>query len=293
MRLVRGRSQPRGWLTFFLSTGRCGTQWLAQTLRGSFSDVAEVRHDPIGARYHPRDYFRQWDRAHQAFELPDAAAELSFIRKTLRSKTYIDTGWAHYAALPYFIGEFPGRVRLVHLVRHPVPTAASYVSLDMYAPDKRRDEWSDFAFVDATSPGIQLTEYQGGWSSMTPFEKNLFWWTEMNLYAEELASMHPQVPFLRVRSEDMFQADGTSLRALVRFLCLPWRTEMAAAREQRIDRWRFEIDGPIDPALVLHYPRTLDMMRRYGYDPAEWDAAVVNNRGDLAGVKPWRPSSEA
>ena len=35
--------------TFFLSTGRCGTQWLAASLAEHYGDMATVDHEPMSA----------------------------------------------------------------------------------------------------------------------------------------------------------------------------------------------------------------------------------------------------
>ena len=43
----------------FLSTGRCGTQWLTAGLRELHPDV-EAEHEPIGPLYKPRRYFRRY-----------------------------------------------------------------------------------------------------------------------------------------------------------------------------------------------------------------------------------------
>ena len=40
--------------TFVISAGRCGTQWLADTLGRHYADLAEVRHEPIDHKYCPR-----------------------------------------------------------------------------------------------------------------------------------------------------------------------------------------------------------------------------------------------
>ena len=39
---------------FILSTGRCGTQWLAEHLQRAYSDRFQVEHEPMHNAYHPR-----------------------------------------------------------------------------------------------------------------------------------------------------------------------------------------------------------------------------------------------
>jgi hypothetical protein len=271
-------------LTFFISTGRCGTQWLARTLETHYADLAVVRHDPIGARYRPASMFRQWDRAAEVEEIPDAVAELAMMRGLDRD--YIDTGWASYAALPYFIARFPGAVRLVHLVRHPVPTAASLVSLDVYAPSRRRDEWTEMAFIGPTTPGVRQPEYAAQWDSMTTFEKCLFWWTEINLYAEDVGARFPDVPMMRLRSEDMFAAGGEGMARLLTFLGLPSRPGVSEATATRFDRWRFGLDEDVDWRQAASHPLLLKLMDKYGYS-MEGVEDVAQRDLPRAEAKPW------
>jgi len=40
--------------TFFLSTGRCGTQWIASNLQDLQNDSIVIRHEPLHDRYYPR-----------------------------------------------------------------------------------------------------------------------------------------------------------------------------------------------------------------------------------------------
>lgn len=283
-----------GRLAFFTSTGRCGTQWLASVLAEAYPDLATVRHDPIGARYHPRDYFRQWDRAGEAARSDEAAGEVELMRQTIIDRTYVDTGWASYSMLPFLFREFAGRVRLVQLVRHPVPTAVSLVSLDMYSPARRKDEWTEFGFVDPWSPGVHHAEYQASWATMTAYERSLFWWTEIQLYAEELRERYPEVPTTLVRAEDMFAADGSGLETIVGAVGLPWRETLRAAPAQRYDRWRFTVDDDIDWRAIEKYPATLELMEKYGYslddvtDPVREHQASVTPQ-----AKPWRPEDGA
>jgi hypothetical protein len=44
--------------TFVLSTGRCGTQWLAKNLTDHYGDLLAVTHEPHQREYLPR---RCWE----------------------------------------------------------------------------------------------------------------------------------------------------------------------------------------------------------------------------------------
>lgn len=271
-----------------MSTGRCGTQWLARTLAGAYADVAVVKHDPVGARYRPREFYRQWDRAHEVARIPDVAREIGVMRESIAEREYIDTGWASYAALPYLIAEFgEANVRIVHLVRHPVPTAVSLVSLDMYAPGRRRDEWTELGMVDPSTPHVALTGYATRWQMLSAFEKCLFWWTEINQYAEDLSARYPRVSFIRVQAEEMFSAEKGGLRRITDHFGLPYRPAIAGATGERYDRWRFGLDEVIDWRQANNHPELLALMKKYGYSLDEI-ADVVARDLPAGAAKPWR-----
>jgi hypothetical protein len=106
--------------TFVLSTGRCGTQWLAKNLTDHYGDLLAVTHEPHQREYLPRrllgiDDPAQWP----SITLIDR--HIAAIKRDLASKSYIECGWPCYGPLPYFAAQLAGRVRVIHLLRHPCP----------------------------------------------------------------------------------------------------------------------------------------------------------------------------
>src|SRR5690242_8409202 len=102
--------------TFFVSPGRCGTQWLANVLSRAYGDLAEIRHEPLGYRYCPRVLLRS---AHGLRGHPyhsDVRDHLAFVRKVLSDRDYIETGWPSFAAIPLLRQEFGARIRVVQIV---------------------------------------------------------------------------------------------------------------------------------------------------------------------------------
>jgi hypothetical protein len=63
-------------------------------------------------------------------------------------------------------------------------------------------------------------EYRDTWKKLSPFEKNLFRWAEINSYADELKTLYPDRPLMRVRVEDISK---DVLHDIARFLGLPER----------------------------------------------------------------------
>src|SRR5919202_7043269 len=102
----------------FLSTGRCGTQWLADCLARAYAGRLVARHEPLGPHYAPRLYFRRYDELEAMARRPPIAAHLAELES--RGHPYVETGWPVYAALPSMAQRFPERLRIVHLTRHLV-----------------------------------------------------------------------------------------------------------------------------------------------------------------------------
>src|SRR4051795_10208585 len=120
---------------FVLSTGRCGTQWLASLFERGGGDRADVRHEPLGSDYAARQMLAAGDPARLGSELAGPIlAHIEEIERVLETSSYIECGHPAWSTVPYLIRRFPGRIRIVHLVRHPIPTAWSWVTQLAYCP---------------------------------------------------------------------------------------------------------------------------------------------------------------
>lgn len=265
-------------LVLFLSTGRCGTQWLATNLGDVYDDLATVTHEPIGPEYRCREFFRAYDRLDEMAAVPEIDAHLEEVAAVLRSRTYIETGWPVFSAIPLFAQRFGSRLRIVHLTRHPVPTAISHMAHKTYGGSPRVDGYTQLAALDAFCPRVFQPELGARWDELTPYEKTLFWWTEVHLYAEELQQRYPAMPLHRVRAEDVLQGDEVALQQLCAFLGLPFRAELAQRTSKRVDAWHHRTETDYDWRKVFEHPATLATARRLGYDLASVDEHALATR---------------
>jgi hypothetical protein len=259
----------------FLSTGRCGTQWLTAGLRALHPDVA-AEHEPIGPLYKPRRYFRRYHDPETMLAVPDVARHVE--RLAREPRPYVETGWPLFPALPLFAERFPDRLRIVHLTRHPVPSALSHLAHNSYAGSPRDDAYTRWATLGPSDPGVFQTEAAGRWAELTPYEKCLFWWTEVHLYGLEAPRRLSRIPFLRVRSEDLLGGTRSTLERLLDFMDLPWRDGWLEHAQRVVDRWRHHTDAKVDPLQVLSHPVTVDAASRLGYDAAEVDRDALASR---------------
>jgi hypothetical protein len=269
-----------GTLSFFLSPGRSGTQWIGARLAASFGDLALVEHEPIHANYVPRRVLGDPDYAAHIARSPALAAQLAHIDSVVAAgRDYIDAGWCVWAWMPYFIARYPGRVRLVHFTRHPVRFAYSMESHGFYRPDVRDDGYTRDAQLEPTDPGVRYPEYRERWGGMTPFEKCLYQWLELNAFVLAVHREHPQVPYLHLRMEDLTADNTAAWRGLLAFLGLPVERVLAdPARTARVDRFHFYVDRVADPKLAATHPQVVALAREFGYPRLEVSREEVARR---------------
>lgn len=257
---------------FFLSTGRCGTQWLQQALAATYPGEAVVTHEPVRRAYDQKSYLRAYDRLDELLSSAEVSRHLTFLEETLTSKTYIETGWTSYPALP-LIADRVGRMRIVHLVRHPVHVALSLVTHRVY----ERDDWVSRAALSPFDHGVVQKELAGDWARMGMYERCLFWWTEINLYALELRERLPGVEFALFRYEDLFGPDEQPLVDLTRFLGLAYDPSLSELRSKTVDTYHWTSPA-VEWTHVLKYARTLALAKQFGYDLAGLSAPQIEAR---------------
>src|SRR3954451_5339589 len=199
----------------FLSTGRCGTQWLADALSNLYPDRIAVEHEPLGPLYRPRSFFRSYAQPRRILEVPEVAAHVERIE---RERRYVETGWPVFAVLPLLAERFGERLRVVHLTRHPVPAALSHLAHSSYAGSPRDDAYTRLATLAPSDPNVFHPEYSERWHDLSAYEKCLFWWTEVSLFGLEFPERVPAVPFMRARSEDLLGGDRAALERLIDFM---------------------------------------------------------------------------
>lgn len=255
-------------IIFFQATGRSGTQWFAKQLQDVYSDLAEVAHEPIQYAWQPKRFFRRYSPAayKEMQALPEVQRHLEHIEEISQSKTYVEIGFPSYAAIPALSERFGDRLKLVHLIRNPVLTAASQVTHGWYSNSKR----PELAALVLPTPEdlVQQWYYRENWHRLTQFEKCLFFWSEFHLHALELHSRYPDMPYHRIRFEDVFGGNSPVdvLKQLIEFMGLPWREELESKVEQKEDKWSRKTSELGDWHDVYDHPQTLALSLQFGYN---------------------------
>ena len=251
------------YAVFFLSTGRCGTQSIANVLKQLCNDHAVVEHEPIEFGYKPNLYFRCDPDYFTKNKNEQVCNHLETIKDTLGSRKYIETGWPCYSHIPFFIEALNDRARIIHLIRHPVNVAASLTTHDFYDPANK----NGFNIHGALNPYIEgavLKAYQTRWEKMGRFEKCLYHWAEINLYGIWLQETYRNIPFLRIKAEDLFENPGAMYRQIMKFAGIPWQKDISK-ESNRIDSYSRQTRERIDPELLLQHPEIISVMNEFSY----------------------------
>jgi hypothetical protein len=248
-------------------------------LRQIYSDVAEIHHEPIHYKYRPRSTLRARNFTHVAEEVDDLRHHLSHIDALVRSGgSYIDTGWSVFPWIPYFIDRYGPIVRVIHLTRHPVYFALSLETHGFYNLQVRNDGYIQHAQLDPTDPGVLHKEYLDRWHMLSRFEKCLFQWLEIHAYALELQREYPEVPFLRLRMEDLAASDAAWMQ-MTDFFGFPSReAQIRQLRQDRVDKFHWKLDAISDPKLIYGHPAVLNLMAGFGYDAGDIDRKGIASR---------------
>ncbi len=255
--------------TFVLSTGRCGTQWLTQTFAKAFGDRMRVEHEPLHNDYAPRRMLGVNDPTlldpRSALRVMKHVEE---IERTLETRGYFETGHPCWSSVPWLMRRFDGRIRVVHLVRHPVPTACSWVSHGAFVPPLL----PHLPVKELVSPfdaGASFPEYREVWATLSPFERSLVYWAEVQALGVRLERAGG-LPWLRLRYEDLFDPASDALARLVAFVGLPAEAVHALDRGEQVDRHRFVLAKWPELERVVRHTRVVELATELGYRAGEF-----------------------
>jgi hypothetical protein len=263
--------------TFLITTARSGTQWLAKMLRDAYPDTLRVEHEPVGYRYRPVVNLRDLERQRSLLHDPIVADHFASIDATLQAgRSYVEVGFPAFALYPLLRERFGDRVRILELVRHPIRVAASLVTQRWYTTPGR-DDVRDTVALSPWSSGVLLGEYADRWSSMSAFEKGLYYWYEVHAYGREVSRLCPPDRFGLITFKDLVEDEATR-RGLVDFLGLPDREAFYERSAREVDSYRHRTPEPIDVTLVQGHPPIVQLAEELGFRLSAVEQAAVDNR---------------
>ncbi|MDZ7741830.1 MAG: sulfotransferase [Bacteroidota bacterium] len=177
---------------FFLSTGRCGTNWFYYFL--SNFKAYKTFHEPIpnlGAQgrlvynNYQKSGFAPDENEKQLMKEIFLAGREQFLRYSYKTnKAFIETNNHVTFFAPLLIELFP-KAKFIHLVRHPGEFARSAMRRNFYA---------------GTSDDIKRIKplsgpYKEKWETTSQAEKCAWLWKETNAYIERIRKFIPEEQF--------------------------------------------------------------------------------------------------
>jgi len=194
-------------------------------------------------------------------ELPDAVA-VHVDELGRRDRPYLECGHPCWSSIPFLMRRFPRRTRVVHLVRHPVPTCLSWLTHSAYEPP-RLPHLEEKVLLSPFDAGTHFAEYRDRWNELLPFEKCIYYWTAVNAFGLD-AEINAPTPWLRLAYEDLFWGDG--LASLLAFLDLPARPDIFESRSELLDDYRYVTQPEHDWRCISRHPRAVETAKEFGYD---------------------------
>lgn len=253
----------------FLSTPRCGTQWIAKNLSDFYSERAVTLHEPIKYEYYLRYNLGRFDKSLKPSNNKILTEHLEYIFEETKSRKYIEVGWQSIAGVSQLHKRFGNRLRLIHLYRNPVEVAASLVTHNWYTgKGKERSEKAELTPFDNVS---LLGEYRERWDDLNLFEKSLYYWTEINLCAKNLEYRYDEVPFYSLKFENLFKKNKETSRIylaeMLSFIGLDYDGRMLESIDIHYDEYHYcnTTNLSLDWTDIFRHPQTIALANKLGY----------------------------
>ncbi|MFH5805528.1 hypothetical protein [Alienimonas sp. DA493] len=273
-------------ITVTVSTGRCGTTYLAETFELSFPD-ATIAHESLHPNVaKPAVYHRAYDA--RAFEPmlaePGVRAVLNDWRDASERAPVFEAGWTMSALVPGLRQEYGDQLRALIVHRHPVQVAASFAVMGHYSLNKS-PAWAITPFHDR----VLYPQFADRWDGMSPFERSLYRWLEITAYGLELPKRFPDLSTLTVTADEIFRSPET-LDRIAEFAGLPARKEIPQSPRKNVFRQNDVEVRPIGDEWERYdrHPEVVSLGRELGYDMSRDHLRDIVRKYQMPpGVLPW------
>ncbi|SNT36061.1 Sulfotransferase family protein [Ekhidna lutea] len=192
---------------FFLSTGRCGTEWFTHLL--SKDKNTAVFHDPTpnlstqNRFMHKLSVLGDKNNLEIAKNLLFAGRE-QYLRYAYKSeKSYVETN-NHITFFAFALAELFPKAKFVHLYRHPGDFVTSGLNRGWFESN------------ETATAKLITSDNEKDWGNYTTLEKIAWVWNETNSFIESFKNQYPNRSF----SYDFTHRDYNNLVKLIDFLGL-------------------------------------------------------------------------
>lgn len=244
--------------TFVLTPGRCGTQWLNQQLQ-SRDNSAWVCHEPLHFDYSPLDNSPSQPLNKNADRL---VSHLTSIQNHLQeNKHYLECGFPCWRHLGWFKQALGDQVKVIHIHRDPAENAGSLLKLNAFVPPLL-PHLPEKQLFHPLAQDAQLPEYAADrWQHLSPFEKALYYWAEVNMQAALYQSVFAPNNWLTIPYSQLFSQ--VTLKRIAAFANLVWDFRDDALNP--VDQFQGIPQSGINPTAIYEHPSILAVASRLGY----------------------------
>ena len=246
---------------FIMSTGRCSTQFIANTIQ-KIDSSALIEHEAIKYKYDSQSVFRRTNFSEIRENNETLDLKIKEIDNVVKNgRRYIEVGWPAFAWLPHLIEIFNHDFEFIHLVRNPFDTATSILTHEFFCG--RNDGYATKCMITDESE-TAYPELLQDYPSFSPLERALFHWLEVNTF---IAEHHGADGFRGIfHFENLFSPDSDALNRLMStVLGYP----VASIKSQPFDRFQRKL---LVPLTLEHKGLILELTalsERLGYSDAE------------------------
>lgn len=250
----------------FLCTPRCGTQWFVKNLNKFCGNEVKVLHEPLYSEYLLKENLGRYNSAELKIN-HKLNNHFASINEVTQNKSYIEVGWPTISVIPEFYKKFGERLKLIHLYRNPVKVGASLVTHNWYTG--KIEDRSENLELNPFDIASILDEYQSRWNEMSLFEKNLYFWTEINLRALEIKHRYPRIPFYSLKFENLFKGNKElsriTLVEILAFMDLNYNDKMLEALDIKQDKYHYKSTVKMDWKKIYEHPQAMALANKLGY----------------------------
>ncbi len=194
---------------FFLSTGRCGTEWFINTLKKSKGTA--VFHEPAPNLSVQNKFIYQLSQKSDQNQVIEVGNQLFFagreqyLRQAYKTqKRYIETN-NHITFFAYSLAELFPTAKFIHLYRHPGSFVTSGINRGWFESN------------DAATEKIIVPTDSENWSKYSQVKKISWVWNETNSFIEDFKKKYSD----RTYSYDFSKRDIDQLYDLFQFIEIP------------------------------------------------------------------------
>ena len=149
----------------------------------------------------------------------------------MEQKDYLETGFPVWSSLPFLKEYFRGRIKIVFLSRNPLTLINSWANHGAFMK-QILPHIKEKILLIPLDEGVSYPKYRDNWEAMDPFEKILYYWTEIKALGI-LFMNASNTPIIHIKYEELFTEK--TIRKICEFLSLEYRQEVRQEFEKKVD----------------------------------------------------------